>query len=124
LVANPEGKRPLGRPRPKWIDNIKMDVLDIGFGGVDLIGLAQDRFRWRALVNAVMNLRVQYNAEKLPRDYLTGGLLSGAQLHSQFNTCDDSSCREGCPVICYYFCSCFGHEVGTYMYFSSEDEIT
>jgi hypothetical protein len=58
LVGKPEGKRPLGRPRCRWVDNIKMDLLEIGWGGVDWIGLAQDRDRWRALVNAVMNLRV------------------------------------------------------------------
>jgi hypothetical protein len=58
LVGKPEGKRPLGRPRRRWIDNIKMDLLEIGWCGVDWIGLAQDRYRWRALVNAVMNLRV------------------------------------------------------------------
>jgi hypothetical protein len=57
LVGKPEGKRPLGRPRRRWIDNIKMDLLDIGLN-VDWIGLAQDRYRWRALVNSVMNLRV------------------------------------------------------------------
>jgi hypothetical protein len=51
------GKRPLGRPRRKWIDNIKMDLLEIGFGVVDCIRLGQDRYRWRALVNAVMNFR-------------------------------------------------------------------
>jgi hypothetical protein len=56
LVGKPEGKRPLGRPRRRWMDNIKMDLLDIGLGVVDWIGLAQDRYRWRALVNAVMNL--------------------------------------------------------------------
>jgi hypothetical protein len=50
--------RPLGRPRRRWIDNIKMDLLEIGLGVVDWIGLAQDRYRWRPLVNAVMNLRV------------------------------------------------------------------
>jgi hypothetical protein len=54
LVGKPEGKRPLGRPRRRWIDNI----LQIGFGVVDCIGLAQDRCRWRAFVNAVMNLQV------------------------------------------------------------------
>jgi hypothetical protein len=54
----PEGKRPLGRPRHRWINNIKMDFLEIGLSVVDLIGLAQDKYRWRALVNAVMNLRV------------------------------------------------------------------
>jgi hypothetical protein len=58
LVGKPIGKRPLGRPRRRWIDNIKMGLLEIGWGGVDLIGLAQDRCRWRALVNSVMNLRV------------------------------------------------------------------
>jgi hypothetical protein len=57
-VANPEGKRPLGRPRLRWINNIKMDLLEIGLNVVDWIGLAQDGFRWRALVNSVMNLRV------------------------------------------------------------------
>jgi hypothetical protein len=58
LVGKPEGKRPLGRPRRKWIDNIKMNLLEIGLSVVDWIGLAQDRYGWRALVNAVMNLRV------------------------------------------------------------------
>jgi hypothetical protein len=58
LVGKPEGKRPLGRPSRRWVDNIKMDLLEIGWGGVDWIALAQDRDKWRALVNAVMNLRV------------------------------------------------------------------
>jgi hypothetical protein len=58
LVGKPEGKRPLGRPRRRWIDNIKMDLLEIGVSVVDLNGLAQDRYRWRALVNWVLNLRV------------------------------------------------------------------
>jgi hypothetical protein len=58
LVGKPEGKRPLGRPSRRWVDNIKIDPLEIGCGGVDWIGLAQDRDKWRALVNAVMNLRV------------------------------------------------------------------
>jgi hypothetical protein len=58
LVGKPDGRRPLGRTRRRWVDNIKMDLLEIGWGGVDWIGLAQDRDRWRALVNAVMNLRV------------------------------------------------------------------
>jgi hypothetical protein len=62
LVGKPEGKRPLGRPRRRWIDNIKMGLLERGLGGVDRIGLIQDRYRWRALVNAVMNLRVPLNA--------------------------------------------------------------
>jgi hypothetical protein len=58
LLGKPEGKRPLGRPRHRWIHNIKMDLLEIGLSVVDWIGLAQDRHRWRALVNSVMNLRV------------------------------------------------------------------
>jgi hypothetical protein len=58
LVGKPEGKRPLGRPRRRLIDNIKMDLLEIRLSVVDWIGLAQDRYRWRALVNSVMNLRV------------------------------------------------------------------
>jgi hypothetical protein len=58
LVGEPEGKRPLGRLRRRWIVNIKMDLLEIGVNVVDWIGLAQDSYRWRALVNSVMNLRV------------------------------------------------------------------
>jgi hypothetical protein len=58
LVGKPEGKRPLGRSRRRWIDNIKRDLSDIGLSVVDWISLAQERYRWRALVNAVTNLRV------------------------------------------------------------------
>jgi hypothetical protein len=58
LVGKPEGKRPLGRPRHGWIDNIKMGLLEVGLSVVDWIGLAQDRYRWSALVNSVMNLQV------------------------------------------------------------------
>jgi hypothetical protein len=58
LVGKPEGKRPLGRPRRRWEDKM-MDIREVGCGGMDWIELAQDRDRWRALVNAVMNLRVQ-----------------------------------------------------------------
>jgi len=58
LVWKPEGKRPLGRPRSRWEDNIKMDLQKVGCGGMDWIELAKDRDRWRALVNAVMNVRV------------------------------------------------------------------
>jgi hypothetical protein len=57
-IAKPEGKRPLERPRRRWINNIKMDLLEVGVNVVDWIGLAQDRYRWGALVNPVMNLRV------------------------------------------------------------------
>jgi hypothetical protein len=59
LVGKPEGKRPLGRPRCRWEDNIRMDLTEIGWGSMDWIDLAQDRDQWRALVNTVMNLRVQ-----------------------------------------------------------------
>ena len=58
LVGKAEGKRPLGRPRLRWEDNNKMDLQEVGCRGMDLIELAQDRDRWRALVNVVMNLRV------------------------------------------------------------------
>ena len=58
LAGKPEGKRPLGRPRRRWVDNITMDLQQVGCGYVDWIGLAQDRDRWRTLVSAVMNLRV------------------------------------------------------------------
>jgi hypothetical protein len=58
LEGKPEGKRPLGRPRSRWIDNIKMDLLEIGLSVVDWIHLGQDRYRCRALVNSVMNLQV------------------------------------------------------------------
>jgi hypothetical protein len=58
LVENPEGKRPLGRPRRRWVDNIRMDLGEGGWGDVDWIGLAKDRNRWRALVNSVLNLWV------------------------------------------------------------------
>jgi hypothetical protein len=56
LVEKPEGKRPLRRPRRRWVDNVRMDLGEIGWGDVDWIGLAQDRDKWRALVNVVMNL--------------------------------------------------------------------
>jgi hypothetical protein len=58
LVGKPEGRRPLGRPRSRWEDNIRMHLVEVGWGHVDWIGLARDRDRWRALVNSVLNLRV------------------------------------------------------------------
>ena len=58
LVGKPEGKRPLGRPRRRWVDNIRVDLQEVGCGYMDWIWLAQDRDRWRTLVSAVMNLRV------------------------------------------------------------------
>ena len=58
LVGKPEGKRPMGRPRRSWVDNIRMDLQEVGCGYMDRIGLARDRDMWRTLVSAVMNLRV------------------------------------------------------------------
>ena len=58
LVGKPEGKRPLGRPRRRWVDNIRMDLQEVGCGYMDRIGLAQDTERWRTVVSAVMNIRV------------------------------------------------------------------
>jgi hypothetical protein len=58
LAGKPEGKRPLGRPRSRKLDNIRMDLVEVGWGDVVWIGLAQDRDGWRALVNSVLNLRV------------------------------------------------------------------
>ena len=57
LVGKPEGKKPIGRPRRRWQDNIKMYLQEVGCGGMDWIDLAQDRDRWEALVNEVMNIR-------------------------------------------------------------------
>jgi len=64
-VRKPEGKRPFGRPRRRWEDNIKMDLQEVECRGVGWIELAQDRDRWQALVNAVMNLRDKQNAGNL-----------------------------------------------------------
>jgi hypothetical protein len=58
LVGKPEGKRPLGTPRRRWVDNIRMDLGEVGWGNVDWIDLAKDRNRWRDVVNSVLNLRV------------------------------------------------------------------
>jgi hypothetical protein len=58
LVGKPEANRPLGRPRRRWVDNIKLDLREIGWYGMDWVDLAQDKDQWRALVNTVMNLRV------------------------------------------------------------------
>jgi hypothetical protein len=81
LVGKPEGKRPLGRPRRRWLDSIRMDLVEVGWGYVDWIGLARDRDRWRALVNSVLNLRVPCNAGKLSSVQTTRDLPSSAQLH-------------------------------------------
>jgi hypothetical protein len=58
LVGKPEGKRPMRRPRRRWVDNIKLDLIEIGWDGMDWIDVAQDRDQWGALVNTVMNFRV------------------------------------------------------------------
>jgi hypothetical protein len=81
LVGKPEGKRPPGRPRRRWVDNITMDLVEVGWADVDWIGLAQDRDRWRALVNSVLNLRVPENAGKLSSVLTSRDLSSSAQLH-------------------------------------------
>jgi hypothetical protein len=81
LVGKPEGKRPLGRPRCRWVDNIKMDLTEIGWGDMDWIDLAQDGDQWRAIVNMVMNLRVPYNVGKFLSSCTTGSFSRRAQLN-------------------------------------------
>jgi hypothetical protein len=81
LVGKPEGRRPLGRPRRRWVDSIRMDLGEVGWGDVDWIGLAQDRNRWRALVNSVLNLRVPLYAGKLSNGLTSSGFSSSAQLY-------------------------------------------
>jgi hypothetical protein len=76
LVGKPDGKRPIGRRR--WVHNIRKDLGEMGWGDVDWIGLAQDRNRWRALVNSVLNLRVPRNAGKLSGGLTSSGLSSSA----------------------------------------------
>jgi hypothetical protein len=80
-VGKPKGKRPLRRPLRRWVDNIRMDLGEVRWGDVDWIGLAQDRDRWRALANSVLNLRVPWNAGKLSSGLTSSGLSSSAQLH-------------------------------------------
>jgi hypothetical protein len=80
-VGKPEGKRPLERPRRTWVDNIKMDLRQRGWDGVDWIDMAQDRDQWRALVNTVLNLRVPLNAGKFLSGCTIGGSSRRAQLH-------------------------------------------
>jgi hypothetical protein len=81
LVGNSEGRRTLGRPCCRWLDNIRMDLVQVGCSDVDWIGLAQDKDRWRAAVNSVLNLRVPYTAGKLSSILTTRDLSSSAQLH-------------------------------------------
>jgi hypothetical protein len=81
LVGKPEGKRRLGRPEHSWVDNIKMDLREIGWDSMDWIDLAQDRDQWRALVNTTMNLLVPQNAGKFLNSCAIGGFSRSAQLH-------------------------------------------
>jgi hypothetical protein len=74
LAGKVERKRPLGRPRPRWVDNIRMDLGEVEWGYLDWIGLAQNRNKWRGLVNSVLNLRVPKNAGKLSSGITTVGL--------------------------------------------------
>jgi hypothetical protein len=80
LVGKPEEKRPLGRPRRRWVDNIKMELTEIGWDGVDSVDVVQEREQWRALVNTVMNLRVTLNAGKFSSGCTIGGSSRRAQL--------------------------------------------
>jgi hypothetical protein len=79
-VGKPEGKRPLGRLRRRWVDNIKIDLREIGCDGMEWIELAQDRDQWRALVNTVMNLRVPLHAGKFLSSCTIGSFSRRAQL--------------------------------------------
>ena len=79
--GEPEGKTPLGRPRRRWEGNIMIDLKEVGYGGMDWIKLAQDRDRWRALVNAVMKLRVPQNAGNCFSNWGIISLWRGAVLH-------------------------------------------
>jgi hypothetical protein len=80
LVGTPEGKRPLGRPRCRWMNNIKMNLREVGRDGMDWIDLVQDRDQWRALMNTVMNFRVPQNAGKFLSSCTIGGFSRRAQL--------------------------------------------
>jgi hypothetical protein len=80
LVGKPEGKRPLGRPSRRWVDNIKMDLREIRWDCVDWIDMAQDWGQWRALVNTVLNLRVPQNSGKFLSGCTIGSFSRSAQL--------------------------------------------
>jgi hypothetical protein len=81
LVGKPEGKRPLERPRCRWVDNIKIDLREIGWVGMDWMDLNQDRDHWRAFINTVMNLWVPYNFGKFLSSCTIGGFSRRAQFH-------------------------------------------
>jgi hypothetical protein len=76
-----ERERPLGRPRRRWVDNIRIELGEVGWGDVDWIGLAKDRNMWRALVNSVLILRDPGNTRKLLSDLTSSGLSSSVHLH-------------------------------------------
>jgi hypothetical protein len=81
FVGKPEGKRPLGRPRRRWEDNIKIGISEIELGGTDWIHLAQDRDQWRARANTVMNRRFLYHVGKFLTSCATGGFSRRSQFH-------------------------------------------
>jgi hypothetical protein len=81
LVGKSERKRPLGRPRRRWVNRMKMDLREMGWGGMDWIDLAQDRDQWMALVNEVLNLLVPQNAGKFLSSCTIDGFSRRAQLH-------------------------------------------
>jgi hypothetical protein len=81
LVGKPEGKRPLGRPRRRWMDNIKMDLRDMRWDDMDWTDLVQDRDQWSTLVNTVMNIRFPPNAGNILSGYTIGSFSRRAQLH-------------------------------------------
>jgi hypothetical protein len=81
IVGKPEGKRPLGRPRRRWVDNIKMELRELGWDSMDWINLTQGMDQWRALVNTVMNLRVPKNAGKFLSGWAIASFSGRDQLH-------------------------------------------
>ena len=96
LVGKPEGRRPLVRPRRRWVDNIRMDLQEVGCGYMDWTGLAQDRDRWRTLVSAVMNLRVQWNVG----NFLTSCKPVSFSRRTLNHGVSKSSCSYR-PAVCY-----------------------
>jgi hypothetical protein len=98
LVRKPEGKRPLGKPRCGWMDNIKIVLRVIGWIAMDWIDLVQDRDQWRALVNTVMNLRFPYNAGKFLSSCTTGSFSRRVQIRkvSYYGSLCDAFSTAGC----------------------------